>query len=134
MAVGLGHLNTLRAFLRAGTFLNSSFTSEVRKYDDYTLADFDALGIENMDGINPTRALLREIIEERYVSGFTTFMPFDDSRRLKKSDSDIAVPFPLNTTTSKQYIQRFIYPEAEMLSNSEAPAEPGLYSVTRVNQ
>ncbi|THU35854.1 SusD/RagB family nutrient-binding outer membrane lipoprotein [Niastella caeni] len=134
MSVGLGYLNTLRTFLRAGTFLNSNFTSEARKYDDYVVTDFNAFGIENMDGIDPTRALLREIIEERYISGFTTFMPFDDARRLKKSDSDIAVPFPLNTATATQYIQRFIYPEAEILSNEQAPAEPGLYSVTKVNQ
>lgn len=134
MTVGLGHLNTLRTFLASGAFLNPSFTAEARKYDAYTLADFDPGGMENMDGITPSRALLREIIQERYISGFTTFMPFDDARRLKKNDSDIAVPFPLNTTTASLHVQRFIYPEAEMLSNSQAPPEPGLYTVTKVNQ
>lgn len=134
LAVGLGHLNTLRAFLRTGSFLNANFTSEIRKYDDYVPADFDPIGIENMDRIDPTRALLREIVQERYISGFTTFMPFDDARRLKKSDSDIAVPFPLNTATATQHVQRFIYPEAEILSNSQAPPEPGLYAVTKINQ
>lgn len=134
MTVGLGYLNTLRSFLASGAFLNSNFTSEARKYDAYTLADFDPGGMENMDGITPARALLREIVQERYISGFTTFMPFDDARRLKKTDSDIAVPFPLNTTTATQYVQRFIYPETEILSNSQAPPEPGLYSPTKVNQ
>lgn len=133
-ATGLGHLNTYRAFLRTGAFLNTNFTSETRKYDDYVATDFDALGIENMDGIAPARALLREIIEERYITGFTTFMPFDDARRLRKTDADIDVPFPLNTATATQHIQRFLYPQAEVLTNSQAPAEPGLYSVTRVNQ
>lgn len=132
--VGLGHLNAYRTFLRTGAFLNSNFASETRQYDNYVAADFDALGMENMDGIDPTRALLREIVQERYISGFTTFMPFDDARRLKKTDSDIAVPFPLNTPTATQHIQRFLYPQAEVLTNSQAPAEPGLYSVTKVNQ
>ncbi|MEZ4985422.1 MAG: hypothetical protein R2795_10355 [Saprospiraceae bacterium] len=58
-------------------------------------------GIENADGIAVDRAILR-IIEERYVSGFTTYMPFDDVRRLRKSDSDVIVPFPLNTSTCRQ--------------------------------
>ncbi|WP_142785865.1 SusD/RagB family nutrient-binding outer membrane lipoprotein [Changchengzhania lutea] len=131
---GLGHLNELRNFLSTGTFLNSNFSSEPYTYDAYIASDFDAGGIENMDGINPDRALLREIIEERYVSGFTTFMPFDDARRLKKSDSDVAVPFPLNVPTATQNVERFLYPEDEILSNQMAPEDPGLFEATKVNQ
>jgi len=132
--IGLGHLNELRNFLNTGVFLNSNFSSEPYTYDTYIAADFDAGGIENMDGINPDRALLREIIEERYVSGFTTFMPFDDARRLKKSDSDVAVPFPLNVPTATQNVERFLYPEDEILSNQMAPEDLGLFEVTKVNQ
>ncbi|WP_339895015.1 SusD/RagB family nutrient-binding outer membrane lipoprotein [uncultured Algibacter sp.] len=132
--IGLGHLNELRNFLNTGAFLNSNFSSEPYTYDAYIASDFDAGGIENMDGINPDRALLREIIEERYVSGFTTFMPFDDARRLKKSDSDVAVPFPLNVPTATQNVERFLYPEDEILSNQMAPEDPGLFEVTKVNQ
>lgn len=56
-AVGLGHLNTLRAFLRTGGFLNSNFTSEVRQYDDYVAADFDALGMEKHGWYRPHKSI-----------------------------------------------------------------------------
>ncbi len=131
---GLEYLNMFREELSTGVFFNSSVSDLTMKYDDYTSDDFETGGIENVDGITPLRALLREIIEERYVSGFTTFMPFDDSRRLESSDSDIAVPFPLNTSTATQNIERFLYPSDEVESNENATEDPGLYSVTRVNQ
>ncbi len=134
LATGLSHLNTHRSALNAGAFFNSSVTSVVRKYDAYVEADFNTGGIENKDNITPLRALLREIIEERYVSGFTTFMPYDDSRRLKKSDSDISVPFTLNVPTATQNIERFLYPADEVASNNMSPNDPGLYSRTKVNQ
>lgn len=132
-AIGLGHLNTYRSTLSTGSLFNSSVSSLSKKYDPYVDADFDAGGMENLDKVVPTRALLREIIEERYVSGFTTFMPYDDTRRLKKSDSDIAVPFPLNVPTATKNVERFIYPADETESNKNAPDDPGLYSVTKVN-
>ncbi|MBP1841652.1 SusD/RagB family nutrient-binding outer membrane lipoprotein [Formosa algae] len=133
-STGLEHLNTLRAYLSTGNFLNDNFASEPYTYEAYTTDDFAAGGIENTDSIDTDRALLREIIEERYVSGFTTFMAFDDTRRLQKSDSDIAVPFPLNVATSTENVERMLYPEDEMLSNTNAPSEPGLYEATAVNQ
>ncbi len=132
-SVGLEYLNAYRAELRTGEFFNSSVSDLTMQYDAYTEGDFSDGGIENSDGIEPLRALLREIIEERYVSGFTTFMPFDDTRRLERSDSDIAVPFPLNTATATQNIERFLYPSDEVESNENAPEDPGLYSATKVN-
>lgn len=132
--IGLGHLNELRTFLNTGDFLNANFSSQPFTYEPYVAADFNAGGIENTDNIDSERALLREIVEERYVSGFTTFMPFDDARRLKKSDSDIAVPFPLNLPTSTQNVERLLYPEDEILSNQMAPTDPGLFAATKVNQ
>jgi hypothetical protein len=134
LSTGLSHLNTLRAALNTGTFFNSSVSTVVRKYDAYVDADFNAGGIENKDNIIPLRALLREIIEERYISGFTTFMPYDDSRRLKKSDSDISVPFSLNVATATQNIERFLYPADEVASNNMSPVDPGMFSKTKVNQ
>ena len=132
--IGLGHLNGLRAYLNTGSFLNANFSAEPYSYEAYVAGDFDSGGMENMDGTDPDSALLREIIEERYVSGFTTFMPFDDARRLQKSDSDVAVPFPLNVPTSTQNVERMLYPQDEVLSNPMAPADPGLYEPTKVNQ
>ncbi|MDZ7633900.1 MAG: SusD/RagB family nutrient-binding outer membrane lipoprotein [Bacteroidales bacterium] len=130
---GLQYLNQLRAELNTGLYFNSSAAGFTRQYDPYEVADFDIGGIENPDGIEPLRALLREIIEERYISGFTSFMPYDDSRRLKRTDSDIAVPFPLNTPTATQNVERFLYPADEIESNANAPEDPGMYAVTRVN-
>ncbi len=132
--VGLSYLNKYREELSTGVFFNSTVSDLMMQYDDYTSADFEIGGIENTDGITSTRALLREIIEERYISGFVTFMPYDDFRRLESSDSDIAVPFPYNTATATQNIERFLYPSDEVESNDNAPEDPGLYSVTRVNQ
>jgi starch-binding outer membrane protein, SusD/RagB family len=132
--VGLNHLNELRQELGNGVFFNSSVDGLTMQYDDYVAADFNNGGIENADGLTPERALLREIIEERYISGFTSFMPFDDARRLnREADSDIAVPFPLNTAGAVQNIERFLYPQDEVESNVNTPEDPGLYAVTRVN-
>ena len=134
-ATGLGHLNTFRQFLNTGAHLNSNFSGEAFAYDDYVTADFQSGGIENADNINQDRALLREIIEERYVSGFLTFMPFDDARRLRKSDSDVAVDIPLNTTTATQHPERLLYPDNELNANDNAPSSvPALTDPTEVNQ
>ena len=130
----LGHLNDLRAFLNAGGRLNANFVGETFLYEAYEEADFQSGGMENPDGIDATRALLREIIEERYVSGFGTFMPFNDARRLRKTDSDVAVDFPLNTSTASQHPERFPYSDDELATNGNAPTEPGIFSVTEVNK
>jgi len=135
LAVGLGHLNTLRSVLSTGALFNSSVESLAMQYDAYVATDFEAGGIENEDGsLSATRALLKEIIEERYLTGFLTFMPFDDNRRLQKSDSDVLVPFELNTPTQTVNVERFIYPNDELESNTSAPADPGAYTATMINQ
>jgi len=134
VATGLGHLNEVRSYLNNGGWLNAAFDTVAYKYEAYLEADFAAGGIENLDNIAPERALLREIIEERFVSGFGTFMPFNDSRRLRKSDGDIAVPFPLNTPSATQYVERILYAQNELNSNTNAPSDPGIYATTEVNQ
>jgi hypothetical protein len=133
--VGLSYLNEVRTALSSGELFNSSVASLTMQYDVYESEDFDAGGIENESGeLTAERALLREIIEERYLTGFFTFMPFDDSRRLQKSDSDIDVPFDLNTTTQTVNVERFLYPSDELESNTSAPEDPGAYTATEVNQ
>ncbi|MGB0879629.1 MAG: SusD/RagB family nutrient-binding outer membrane lipoprotein [Polaribacter sp.] len=127
-------INELRAYLRSGNAFNI-IGGATYQYDDYVLADFQAGGMENMDNIATDRAILREIIEERYVSGFSTFMPFNDARRLKNSDSDVIVPFPLNNTTTTVNPQRLLYPQDEIDSNSNIPSPiPDLFTPTPVNQ
>ena len=136
-ADGLGHLNDYRAWLAGGGRLNATFNSDTTiQYDAYVSADFASGGMENSDGVSAETALLREIIEERYVSGFGTYMPFNDHRRLRgDSETDLIVPFPLNTTAAAAYghVERIPYAQDELTSNSNMTEDPGLYAKTKVN-
>ena len=130
----MGYLNELRGHLASGDAFVKVDDADILLYDAYEAADFDSGGIENTDGMDATRALLREIVEERYVSGYGTFMPWNDARRLRKSDSDVSVPFPLNTTSVSQYPERFIISQNELNSNSNAPSGLSIYDKTEVNK
>jgi hypothetical protein len=91
--------------------------------------------MENADGVSKDKALLREIMEERYISGFGTFMPFNDHRRLRGAgETDLIPPFPLNNAAASQHVERIPYAQDELNSNANAPADPGLYSKTEVNK
>lgn len=131
---GLGHLNELRAYLASGNAFQKLNADDALQYDAYVIEDFAAGGMENQDNIDPTRALLREIIEERYVSGFTQLMPFDDLRRLSSKESDIAVRPPFNSATASKYPQRFIVSQTELSANPNAPDDPGIFAETQVNK
>ena len=132
---GLSFLNLVRAYYSTGGYLNENFNDpSMIKYESYVASDFESGGLENPDGIDPTRALLREIIEERYISGFGTFIPFNDARRLRKNDADIAVDFPLNVPSANEYPERFPYSDDELATNANAPAEPGIFVKTEVNK
>ncbi len=132
--VALGHLNKLRAYLASGTAFQKLTATDGLKYDAYVVEDFAAGGIENKDNINPQRALIREIIEERYVTGFTSLMPFDDLRRLSTKEKDVAVLPPFNSAKATKYPQRFIVAQTELNANSKAPKDPGIFQETPVNK
>lgn len=134
LAEGLGYLNTLRAHYAAGRGFQKLNATDALQYDAYTLADFAAGGIENQDGIATNKALLREIVEERYVTGFTGLMPFDDLRRLSAKESDVAVRPPFNSPTASKYPQRFIVAQTELSANRNAPTDPGIFVETEVNK
>ena len=133
---GLGHLNVYRAWLASGGRLNDTFNDSANiLYEAYDDADFADGGMENLDGLSAADALLREIIEERYVSGFGTYMPFNDHRRLRgEGKTDMIVPFPLNTTAASEHVERIPYAQDELASNSTIDEDPGLYAKTEVNQ
>ena len=77
----------------------------------------------------------KRVIEERYVSGFGMHMPFNDARRLRKSDSAYSVPFVLVGGPNPPYPERMPYAATELNSNSNAPADdPGIFTKTEVNQ
>ena len=135
-ADGLGHLNEYRAWLASGGRLNDTFNDSASiLYEAYEAADFADGGMENLDGLSAEHALLREIIEERYVSGFGTYMPFNDHRRLRgDGETNLIVPFPLNTTAASEHVERIPYAQDELTSNSTMDEDPGLYAETEVNQ
>ncbi len=135
VSAGLPYLNNVRAWMNTGGHLNSNYQGMTYLYDAFVEADFDNGGIENTDNVAPATAFLREVIEERYVSGFGMHMPYNDARRLRKSDGDYAVPFFLQDGPNPPYPERMPYSTTELNSNSNAPAEdPGIFTKTAVNQ
>ena len=135
-ASGLSALNSYRAWLAGGGRLNATFDdADNYMYDAYVEADFTSGGMENADGVSKDKALLREIIEERYVSGFGSYMPFNDHRRLRgASESDLVPPFPFNTVGATKHVERMQWSQGELSSNENAPEDPGLYAKTEVNK
>jgi hypothetical protein len=132
---GLGYLNEYRAWLSSGGRLNATFNDSTVLYDAYDNADFASGGMENSDGVSAGDALLREIIEERYVSGFGTYMPFNDHRRLRgDGETNLIPPFSLNTTAASEHVERIPYAQDELTSNSTQADDPGLYVKTEVNE
>ncbi len=135
-ATSLGHLNDWREYLHSGNAFTIIDPSADLRYLALDEDDFAEDGMENLDGVDPNLALLREIIEERYVSGFGTYMPFNDARRLREKEPEVAVPFPLNLAGGGGpcFPQRFLYAARELDANSNATADPGLCAKTAINQ
>ncbi|MGC6503204.1 MAG: SusD/RagB family nutrient-binding outer membrane lipoprotein [Flavobacteriaceae bacterium] len=136
VAAGLVHLNDVRTWLNSGGNLNENFDGLSFRYDPFVAADFEAGGIENADGdLTADDAFLREVMEERYVSGFGMHMPYNDARRLRKSDANIAVPYFMVDADNSVKPERMPYARNELNSNSNAPTEdPGIFTKTEVNQ
>ena len=126
----LAKLNEHRANLRTGVYFPA--TSGV--YDDYVEADFEAGGIENADSsLSKKDALLREIIEERYVTFFADILSFNDIRKNEKDAAALQVPVPFNTGSQRP--QRFLYPFDEENTNAaNVPDIADVFVKTPVNQ
>ena len=102
------------------------------KYDAYTSEDFQSGGIENQDGLSVNNAILREILEERYVSLFGTTENFSDTRR---TYNEVDVRVSVAPNTGSELPQRFLYPQTEVDRNANIPSPlPGFFEPTRVNQ
>ncbi len=135
VTAGLPYLNEVRNWLNSGGNLNASFIGNAFKYTPFEVSDFNDGGIENPDNISADDAFLREVIEERYVSGFGMHMPYNDARRLRKSDNVIAVPYFMVDADNTRKPERMPYAQNELNSNSNAPDEdPGIFTKTSVNQ
>ena len=123
--VALGHLNTYRSFLNSGGYLHATFkVAGTYQYLPYVTADFEAGGMENKDGISAADALLREILEERYVTFYGQHMGWNDERRTRSE----AVGIKLTPNNGTQLPWRFIYSQNELNSNTNSPSPaPGLF-------
>ena len=135
-AEGLLQLNKVRAILKTNLGLAAApATGGTILYDPYVAADFNAGGIENKGTLTPDKALMKEIIEERYVSLYGTILPFNDARRLRKTENDVNVPIPFTNPTATKHPERVIYAQNEINSNPNLPNPlPDLYAKTQVNQ
>ncbi len=128
---GLGHLNEFRAYMAAGGYMTNADMANIQ-YDPYVASDFENGGIENMDGLNADDALLREILEERYITLFGTAEGFCDTRRTEQ-ETNVRVPITPNTGTLLP--QRFLYPTTEIDRNINVPNPiPDFFDPTPVNQ
>lgn len=128
---GLEHLNVFRAYMSNGGYLTNPVIANV-KYDPYVSADFDNLGIENMDGISRDNALLREILEERYISLFGQIEVFNDARR---TQDESIVRVPIMPNVGSDLPQRFLIGNSEIDTNNNTPNPiPGFFERTSVNQ
>ncbi|GAB3334031.1 hypothetical protein GCM10027429_14810 [Marivirga atlantica] len=129
---GLSHLNDFRAFMDAGGYLWDDANPDNIQYDAYTAADFAAGGMENQDGLSADDALLREILEERYITLFTQIEIFNDVRRTL-NETNVRVNVQPNT--GSELPQRFIYAQSEIDRNENIPRPlPNLFDATPVNQ
>ena len=133
---GLVRLNAYRTFMSAGGNIGSTYTTTGNiKYDPYVLADFNAGGMENLPAtstLSKESSLLREILEERYITFIGQIEGFNDVRRVFK-ETEVRVPVTPNIGTTLP--QRFLYPQIEVDLNTSTPNPiPSLFSVTTINK
>jgi hypothetical protein len=129
---GLGHLNDFRAFMATGAYFSGGAGAGAVKYDAYGSEDFANGGMENIDGLSQEDALLREILEERYITFFGQIEGFNDTRR---TENELTVRVPVTPNTGAELPQRFLYPTTEIDRNSSVPNPlPNFLAPTSVNR
>lgn len=134
LANAISSLNTFRQFMSVGGYINPEYIDilgYVAQYDDFVQADFENGGLENQDGIATKDALLREIMEERYVTFVGQLEGFNDVRRTRTESFGVKPP-PI---TGSSIPQRLLYPQSEINANSSFPFRdnlPDLFEPTPV--
>ncbi len=129
----LEKLNAFRKFMATGGYLDATYKAGAFpfKYEPYVAADFTAGGLLNKDGLSTNQALLREILQERYLTFFGQVLGFNDLRRTRNE----AVGVKLTPSTGSQLPERLLYSESEINSNTSVPRPvPGIFEVTAVNK
>ncbi len=118
-AEALDYLNEYREFLNGGGYIDATYQADFSfAYDPFEAADFEAGGIENVDGIATNDALLREIIEERYVSFYGQTIAWNDERRVRGSVAAI----PIEPNIGGELPWRFVYSQDEINGNPNVPS------------
>lgn len=127
----LAALNLHRSYMNAGGYINSGYVALGSVYLPYILQDFLPGGIENASTSGQTQgqALLREILEERYVTFIGQLEQFNDIRRTKNY-----LGVAIKNGASK-FPQRFLYPQSEINTNPNTPilSATDLFKETTVN-
>ena len=115
-ATALQALNKHRQYMATGGYINSGYLPDGYQYDDYVLVDFSPGGMANptASGLGQEQALLRKILEEKYVSTVGQIEQFNDVRRTKNL---LGIP----PTTGSKLPQRFLYPQDEINTNTNTP-------------
>ncbi|MFT6203355.1 MAG: hypothetical protein ACI9V1_000518 [Spirosomataceae bacterium] len=128
----LVYLNEYRAYLNNGGYLHPVTAANFSyKYLAYNAADFENGGMENADGISKDDALLREILEERYVSFYCQTVGWNDERRNRGSMAGVK----LTPNAGTQLPWRFIYSQNEINGNPLAPNPvPGVFTMMPIYQ
>jgi hypothetical protein len=129
---GLGHLNTYRSYMNTGGYINATYTRVYPpKYLPYVEADFVAGGMVNKVSETKDLALVREILQERYVSFIGQIIGFNDIRRTAKEAQGVKIPPVFGTVLP----QRFLYAQTEVNSNTSTPKPiPNIFQFTEVNK
>ena len=113
----LAALNAHRAYMNTNAGYASAFASQGFMYSPYVAADFDPAGIENVSGsLTPINALIREIVEERYITLIGQIEHFNDMRRTKNA-------IGLTPVLGSSLPQRFLYPQSEINANPNTPSQ-----------
>ncbi|MBI1769701.1 MAG: SusD/RagB family nutrient-binding outer membrane lipoprotein [Bacteroidetes bacterium] len=119
----LTSLNSLRTYYNTGSHVGPGYKADYAyKYLPYVYADFAPGGIENADNIAQDAALLREILEERYVTFIGQIEGYNDMRR---THNLLSIPLVAGKTN---FPQRALYSQIEVNTNPNVPASGvGLY-------
>ena len=127
----LAALNIYRAYLSdpSKTYIRSGYHSAGLQYDAYVSSDFNAGGIANPGTLTADEALLREILEERYITFIGQIEQFNDLRRTKNR-------LGISPTTGTKLPQRFLYPQSEINTNPNTPklTNADLFTETFINK
>jgi hypothetical protein len=143
----LGTLNVLRDYFNTGGHVNPGYRPATPDfsaywglvddnedpvplgllYEPYTAADFAPGGIANPGSEDANAALLREILEERYVTLTGQLEVFNDIRRTRNL---LGVPVQGG---APRFPERLLYPQSEVNTNAANVPQADLFTPTPVN-